>query len=116
MTTLAEVYDMAADLLVERGWTAVGGLMDAGPLPIGAAISLAAGMTESDWASTDYYERFATRVRGPVLTFARHVGAPVLTRWATSPGRTQDEVIAALRGAAEEERRREAASREGETA
>ena len=97
MSAVADVLNGAADLLLEDGW--VQGdyrgpngehcMVDA----IGAAIRTSAP-GRPPWFSPKYAEAtLAVRVV---------VGSSLLAAWQDQPGRTQAEVVAALRAAAEQ--------------
>ena len=103
-----EVLDLAADIIEEQGWTQgpdgwPDNPDDTGPVCIEGALTRAMGL--------DYFADCAKVVESPAMrVLSAHLGRALIHpfEWNDQEGRTAEEVIAALREAADLERHRAA--------
>ena len=98
----SEILDRAADLIEERGWTQGWYCGPTGELCAAGAMFVAIGLRPAGWTAPEHPAH-----RRAMVAFERHLmdtfdyfGAH---NWNDEPGRTQAEVVNALRAAARAE-------------
>jgi len=98
-----EVYDKAADRILDRGWVQGHGVLD-GKFCMGAAVqqeaSIVHGQEQDPWndayAVVEPYFIFLTKCLYPEQPTYSGIGAHYIICWNDHQGRTQGEVVEAL--------------------